>query len=153
MRVRAVGILLRRVGQCLLGHHGFDGLVDAIIFFDARQIPLHHLGDGVFAIRVKLLTDVGRHAGQELVSVDRAREVVVDAEFEPAKNFRAIVGISNDEDWQSARTLMRSDPAAQSQAVEGARTETDDHEVDERFARHSRRFARVVSEDHIVIRA
>ncbi len=93
------------------------------------------------------------HPGQELVSVDRAREVVVDAEFEPAKHFRAIVRIGNEQNRQIARALVRAGLAAQPQAVERARTEADDHEVDERFARYRRRLAWLLGEDHVMIRA
>jgi hypothetical protein len=57
------------------------------------------------SIRVKLLTDVCPHPSQELVSVDRSGEVVIGAEFEPAKHLRAIVRIGNEEDWQIARAL------------------------------------------------
>ena len=74
------------------------------------------------AIRVTLLADVGLDPGQELVSVDRAREVVVDAELEAAKNFRAIVRVGDDEDRQIARALVRAGLAAQPQAVERRQT-------------------------------
>ena len=48
---------------------------------------------------------------------------------------------------------MRTRPAAQPQAVERAKAETDDHEVDRIFARHRHRFARLVGRDDVVIRA
>ena len=111
---------------------------------------LHGLAE---AIRVALLADVSSHPGQELVSVDRPREVVIDAEFESAKNFRAIVRIGNEQDWQIARALVGADLAAQPQAVERARTETDDHEVDRLFARHRQRLAWVGREGYVMIRA
>ena len=88
------------------------------------------------SIRVMLLAYVCPHSRQELVSVDRAGEVVIDAEFEAAKNLGAIVRISNEQDWQIARALVRASLAAQPQAVERAKAETDDHEVDRLFARH-----------------
>ena len=47
-----VGVLARRVVQRLFRHHGFDGLIDAIIAADAREVPFHHLGDGIFVVLV-----------------------------------------------------------------------------------------------------
>ena len=87
------------------------------------------------SIRVALLADVCPHPGQELVSVDRAGEVVVDAEFEAAKHLRAIVRIGDEQDRQIARALVRAGLAAQPQAVERAEPRLDDHEVDCLFAR------------------
>jgi len=96
------------------------------------------------SIRIKLLADVRPHPRQELVSVDRAGEIIIDAEFEAPQNLRAIFGISNEQEWQIARAFMRTRLTAQPQAVERAKAETDDHEVDRLFARHSERFARLV---------
>src|SRR5580704_12362495 len=73
------------------------------------------------SIRIKLLPDICPHPGQELVSVDRAREIVIGAEFEPAKHLRAIVWIGNEQDRQIARALVRAGLTAQPQTVEPAR--------------------------------
>src|ERR1700733_6646092 len=54
------------------------------------------------SIRIKLLADVRPHPSQELVSVDRAGEIIIDAEFEAPQNLRAIFGISNEQDGQIA---------------------------------------------------
>ena len=105
------------------------------------------------SIGITLLADVCAHASQQFVSVDRAGQVVVDAEFEAAKNLLAIVAISDEEDRQISRGLMRTRLTAEPQAVEGPKTETDDHEVDVLFARHGEGFARLVGQDDVMMRA
>jgi hypothetical protein len=46
-------------------------------------------------VGIKLLADVRPHPGQELVSVDRAGEIVVDPKLEATQNLWAIVGIGD----------------------------------------------------------
>ena len=56
-------------------------------------------------IGIAALADLGAGARKQLVFVDGAREVVVDADLEPAQQPRVVVGVGNGEDRQLARTL------------------------------------------------
>ena len=137
-------IIVSGAPRCARGldHRRQAALEGAAIVEPGQRVVKRHLDRLLHglaqSIRIALLADVCAHAGQQFVSVDRAREVVVDAEFEAAKHLRAIVRIGDEQDRQIARALVRAGLAAQPQAVERARTETDDHEVDRLFARRRR---------------
>ena len=64
---------------------------------------------------VALLLDLRAHARQHLVLVDRADQVVVDADLEPAHQPRIVVGFGDGEDRHVAGALERADLAAQAQ--------------------------------------
>ena len=94
-----------------------------------------------------------RTRAKKLVAVDRAGEVVVDADLEAAQNLLAIVAISDEEDGQIARGLMRARLTAEPQAVEGAEAKTDDQKVDIGFACRRKGFARLGGQDDIMMPA
>src|SRR5580704_8964596 len=110
---------------CGFDHRRQAALERATIVEPGQRVVKRHLYrllNGLAqSIRIKLLPDVCPHPGQELVSVDRAREIVIGAEFEPAKHLRAIVWIGNEQDRQIARALVRAGLTAQPQTVEPAR--------------------------------
>ena len=47
-----LGVFSRGRRQGFGPHNGFDGTINAIVAVDACQVPLHHLGDGVFVLGV-----------------------------------------------------------------------------------------------------
>ena len=64
-----------------------------------------------------------------------------------------IFGISDEQDRQVARALLRARLTAEPQAVERATAEADDHEVDRLFTRRDQRLAWLLGEDDVMIRA
>ena len=68
-------------------------------------------------IGVAPLADLGARARQQLVLVDRAQQIVVDADFEPAQQPRIVVGIGDRKDRQLAGALQRARLAAQPQTI------------------------------------
>ena len=68
-RRRRLGVLARGLGERLAPEHGLDRAVDAVVAIDAIEVPLHHLRDGVFLLRVQAMQLWHRDVQQ--VAVDR----------------------------------------------------------------------------------
>ena len=67
---------------------------------------------------VALLADLGAHARQQLVLVDRPHQIVVDADLQPAHQPRVVLGLGDRQDRHVAGALERAHLAAQPQPVE-----------------------------------
>ena len=76
-----------------------------------------------------LALDLGAHARQHLVAVDRPHQVVVDAHVEAAQQARLVARLDQDDDRQMARALERAHLGAQPQAVRLRQAEADDQQV------------------------
>ena len=92
---------------------------------------------------VALLLDLRPHARQHLVLVDRAHQIVVDADFQPAHQPRVVVGFGNRKDRHIAGALERADLAAQPQAVEILQPERHDDQVVVALGGAEQRFVRI----------
>ncbi len=105
------------------------------------------------AVGVALLAQLRAHPRQQFVAVDRARQAVVDAEFERAQHALTILEVGDDQDGKVARALERADLAAQPQPVVVAETEADDDEVDIVLGRLEQRLVRVRLDVDVVMGA
>ena len=92
---------------------------------------------------VALLLDLRAHARQHFVLVDRADQVIVDADFQAAHQPLVVVGFGHRQDRHVAGALERADLAAQAQAVEILQAERDDQQVEIAFGRAEQRFVRI----------
>jgi hypothetical protein len=61
---------------------------------------------------------LGAHPRQELVLVDRAQQIIVDADLEPARHAYGVVRFGHGEDRQVARAVKRAQLAAEPQRIE-----------------------------------
>ena len=94
-------------------------------------------------VGIAALADLGARARQQLVLVDRAQQIVVDADLEPAQQPRVVVGIGDGQDRHVAGALQRARLAAQPQAVEIVEAERDDQKVVIAFGGVKQRFRRI----------
>ena len=81
-------------------------------------------------VGVALALDLRAHAGQQLVLIDRAHDVVVDAHVETAEKPRLVAGLDQHDDGQMPRTVGRSRLRAQPQAVGAREREADDEHIE-----------------------
>ncbi len=80
-------------------------------------------------IGVAPAADLGARARQEFVLVDRAQQIVVDADLEAAQQPRIVVGIRDRQDRHLAGALQRARLAAQPQAIEILQPQRHDQEI------------------------
>ena len=92
---------------------------------------------------IALLLDLRAHARQHLVPVDRADQIVVDADFQPAHQPRVVVGFGDRQDRHVAGALERAHLAAQPQAVEILQAERHDQQVVIALGGMKQRLARI----------
>ena len=77
---------------------------------------------------IALALDLRAHASMQFVRVDRAQEIVVDANLEPAHQPRIIVRLAHRQYWHVAGAVQRTKLAAKSQTVEFLKAERDDNQ-------------------------
>ncbi len=94
-------------------------------------------------IGVAALADLGARARQQFVLVDRAQQVIVDADFEAAQQPRVVVGVGNGEDRHLPGPFQRPRLAAQPQAVEIIEAERDDQQIVIAVGGVKQRFGRI----------
>ena len=92
---------------------------------------------------ISLLLDLRPHARQHLVLVDRPQQIVVHADFQPARQPRVVVGFGNRKNRHIAGALERADLAAQTQAVEILQPKRHDDEIVVAFGGAEQRFIRI----------
>ena len=92
---------------------------------------------------VALAADLGAHARQQLVLVDRAHQIVVHADLEPAQQPRIVLGLGDHQDRHAAGAVERAHLAAQPQPVEVLQSERDDQALVVGLRRMEQRFLRV----------
>ena len=61
------------------------------------------------------LFDLGPHARQQLIPVNRAQQKVIDTDLQPAREPRSVVGLGNRKDRNSSGPFERADLAAQTE--------------------------------------
>ena len=113
----------RRVAlPCGVDHRRQAALQEAAIVETGQRVVERHLdrpSHGLAqSIHVTLLADVCAGASQQFVSVDRAGQVVIDAELKAAKNFLPIFAISDKEDREVPRGRVRTRLTAEPQSIE-----------------------------------
>ncbi len=94
-------------------------------------------------VGVAPLADLGARPRQQFVLVDRAQQIVVDADFEPAQQPRIVVGIGDGEDRQLAGALQRARLAAQPQPVVIFQAERNDQQIVIALGGVKQRFRRI----------
>ncbi len=94
-------------------------------------------------VGVAPLADLGTRPRQQFVLVDRAQQVIVDADFQPAQQPRIVVGVGNSKDRHLAGALQRARLAAQPQAVIVFEAERDDQQVVIAFGGVEQRLRRI----------
>ena len=62
-----LGVLARGFSERLAAEHRLDRTVDAVVAIDAIEVPLHHLRDGVFLLRIQAMQLWHRDVQQVLV--------------------------------------------------------------------------------------
>ena len=80
-------------------------------------------------VGMALALDLRAHAGEQLVAIDRAGQIVVHAHVESAQQARFLARLHDDDDGQVAGALQRAHLAAQAQAVGRCQVQADDEEI------------------------
>ena len=105
----------------------------AAVMQAGQRVGDRHL-DGILhvvaqMVGVAALANLGARARQQFVLVDRAQQVIVDADLEPAQQPRIVVGVRNGQNRHLPGPLQRPRLAAQPQAVEILEAERDDQQI------------------------
>ena len=128
-------------------HHRQRLAAHGILLGQRRQMALHvaaivqagqRIGDGgldrVLHVVAQMLgvappADQCARTRQQFVLVDRAQQVIVDADLEPAQQPRVVLGIGDRQQRHLPGTLQRTRLAAQPQAVEILEAQRNDDQV------------------------
>ena len=81
-------------------------------------------------VGVALALDLGPHPRHELVRIDRANDIVVDAHIEAPKQLGVVARLHHDHDRQVPGAVERAHLRAKPQAVGILQAEADDHQVE-----------------------
>ena len=81
-------------------------------------------------VGIALALDLRADARQQLVAVDGAHDVVVDAHVEAAQQARLVAGLDQHDDRQVARAVERARLRAQPQAVGPGQRQADDEQIE-----------------------
>jgi hypothetical protein len=81
-------------------------------------------------IGIALAFELSADASQQLIGVDRADDIIVDAHIEPSEQPRVVAGLDDAHDRQVPRAVKRPNLRAKPQAVGVLKAEADDHEVE-----------------------
>ena len=81
-------------------------------------------------VGVALALDLGAHARQQLVGIDRADDIVVDAHIEAPEQLGVVAGLDDDHDRQMPRAVERANLRAQPQAVGIVEAQAYDHQIE-----------------------
>ena len=81
-------------------------------------------------VGVTLALDLGAHPRHQLVGIDRAHDIVVDAHIEAPEQLGVVARLDDDHDRQMPRAVERAHLRAQSQAVGLLEAEADDQQVE-----------------------
>ena len=90
-------------------------------------------------VRVALALHLRAHARQQLVLIDGAHDVVVDAHVETAQQPRLVARLDQHDDRQMPGTVGRSRLRAQPQAVGAGQREADDEDIEVFFGERGHR--------------